>query len=72
MKLAEAEKSQGENNDKYSKLLTELEAMANNLNEAENKARYVYLCTCTYMQFHEGKNTNYFFLEMTEFRTRKI
>ena len=31
-------KSHGENQDKYSKLLTELEAMATALSEAENKA----------------------------------
>merc|ERR1712048_265604 len=38
MKLQEAEKAQGENNDKYSKLLVELESMANALSDAENKA----------------------------------
>merc|ERR1711971_1376311 len=38
MKMSEAEKSHGENQDKYSKILTELEAMATALSEAENKA----------------------------------
>ena len=38
MKLQESEKNHGENQDKYSKLLTELESMATALSEAENKA----------------------------------